>query len=145
MPDETLKKALDYIKRLYDPQSGGFRYQAGQAPGFARSAAGLCVLQLTGQYDAKEIPKTVAYLKAQRLNEGQWFWYGHYYATHALNQVGGKEWEAWYTAERDLLLSKQEKDGFWSRFHNEVGPVYQTAIAVIILSVPANYLPIFEH
>ena len=27
----------------------------------------------------------------------------------------------------------------------EVGPVYQTTIAVIILSVPANYLPIFQR
>jgi hypothetical protein len=28
---------------------------------------------------------------------------------------------------------------------SEVGPVYQTSIAVIILSVPAHYLPIFQR
>ena len=62
-----------------------------------------------------------------------------------MNKVGGKEWEDWYAIERDMLLSKQGKDGSWSGFRTEAGPAYETAIAVIILSVPANYLPIFEH
>jgi squalene cyclase len=145
VPDITMQNALKYIKSLYHPDSGGFSYEhPNGAPGFARTAAGICILQLTGQYDAKEIPKIVDYLKKHR-NEGQYFWYGHYYAAHGLNQVGGKEWEDWYRKMRDLLLSKQAGDGSWTGFHNEVGPVYQTAIAAIILSVPANYLPIFER
>jgi hypothetical protein len=145
VPDSTLQNAIKYIKSLYHSQSGGFCYESpGGPPGFARSAAGICVLQLAGQYDAQEIPKAVKYLKAHR-QEGSHFWYGHYYANHAMNQVGGKEWEDWYAIERDMLLSKQGKDGSWSGFRTEAGPAYETAIAVIILSVPANYLPIFEH
>ena len=39
-------------------------------------------------------------------------------------------------------------DGSWTRNNNDyegVGPVYTTAIAVITLSVPAGYLPIFQR
>src|SRR5262245_42394645 len=63
VPDETLAKAIAYIERCYEPNSGGFRYQPGFRPtGFARTAAGACVLQLTGQYEAKQIPKAIEYL-----------------------------------------------------------------------------------
>src|SRR5437764_731142 len=62
VPDTTLKKALAYIKSCYRPTTGGFTYMPGSgAPGFARTAAGLCVLFLTGEYEAKEIPKGVEY------------------------------------------------------------------------------------
>jgi squalene cyclase len=144
VPDETLQNAIGYINKCYNPQSGGYAYQPGQAPGFARSAAGVCVLQLSGKHDAREIPRAVAYLEHNR-NQGEHFWYGHYYASHAMHQVGGKAWEEWYRGERDLLLSKQAADGSWAAFHAEVGPVYQTAIGVIILSAPASYLPIYQR
>jgi squalene cyclase len=146
VPDDTLKNALGYIKSLYHAPSGGFGYQhTSDPPGFARSAAGICVLQLSGEYDAKEIPKAVEYLK-KNSESREYYWYGHYYAAHAMHQVGGKDWEEWYERRRTVLLAKQSEDGSWSNWMNDnVGPAYQTAIAVIILSVPANYLPIFER
>ena len=75
------------------------------------------------------------------------FFYGHYYAAHAMHRVGGKEWDDWYVRIKDYLLPRQDpKNGSWTRVdRGEVGPVYQTSIAVIILSVPANYLPIFQR
>ncbi|HEV3203027.1 MAG TPA: prenyltransferase/squalene oxidase repeat-containing protein [Gemmataceae bacterium] len=145
VPDITIKKAIAYIKKLYHSPSGGFGYQSPHNPGFARSAAGVCVLQLSGQYDAKEIPKAVDYLR-KNFNDSTHFWYGHYYAAHAMHQVGGNEWEDWYIRIRDRLLTSQSADGSWSTRDREgVGPAYQTSIAVIILSVPAHYLPIFQR
>ena len=146
VPDKTLKNAIAYIKRLHQVRSGGFGYQhASDPPGFARSAAGICVLQLSGAYEAREIPKAVSFLK-QHFGDGHYFWYGHYYAAHAMHQVGGKEWQDWYRRISTDLLANQAADGSWTNWHNEnVGPAYQTAIAVIILSVPANYLPIFQR
>src|SRR6516164_2290076 len=47
--DETMRRAIGYIKRCYSPHTGGFSYQPGSPPGFARTAAGVCVLQLTGE------------------------------------------------------------------------------------------------
>jgi squalene cyclase len=146
VPDTTLKKAIAYIKACYRPKEGGFTYQPGSgAAGFARTAAGMCVLFLSGEYEAKEIPKAVEYLKAH-FNDYQHFYYGHYYAAHAMHQVGGKEWAAWYGKAVKFWLPSQSPDGSWARTsRHEVGPVYQTSIAVIVLSVPAHYLPIFQR
>jgi hypothetical protein len=149
VPDETLQKAIGYILKCYDPGSGGFRYMPGQRePAFARTAAGICVLQLSGAYDAKQIPKAIEFLKGN-MEPRDHFWYGHYYAAHALHQLGGKDWEEYYAQIRNLLLSKQSATGEWSTRsitdNRTAGPVYQTSIAVIILSVPAHYLPIFQR
>ncbi len=91
------------------------------------------------------IAAALKYLKDH--NSTEWYWYGHYYAAHAMHQKGGNDWKSWYEREKKFLLSKQSKtNGSWSENHGEdVGPVYQTAVAVIILSVPQNYLPIFQR
>src|SRR6516165_6035263 len=39
--DETMRRAIGYIKRCYNHRIGGFSYMPGQAPGFARTAAGV--------------------------------------------------------------------------------------------------------
>jgi squalene cyclase len=146
VPDQTLKRAINYINRCYLPHAGGFTYQPGSgAPGFARTAAGLCVLFLSGEYKAQQIPRAVEYLK-RNFSGRPHYWYGHYYAAHAMHQVGGKDWDDWYERLKREMLPRQAPDGSWSRgMEDGVGPVYQTSIAVIVLSVPADYLPIFQR
>jgi len=146
VPDGTLKRAIEYINRCRDEKSGGYTYQPGsREPGVARTAAGICVLQLSGLYDAQEIAKAVEYLEKTG-DEKRHYWYGLYYTAHAMHQVGGKKWEEWYTRIRDKLLAKQTPAGSWSGMGSDdgVGPAYTAAIAVIVLSVPLNYLPIFQ-
>ena len=143
--DEVIKKAIGYIKTCYDERSGGFSYQPRSGPGFARTAAGVCVLQLTGEYKAKEIPRSIKYLQ-DHFHDGEHYWYGHYYAAHAMHQVGGKEWKDWYARIVKEWLPKQKSDGSWNTgSEHDSGPVYQTSIAIIALSVPMNYLPIFQR
>ena len=168
VPNQTLDRAISYIRSMQDAASGGFGYQNNSAPGFSRTAAGVCVLQFCGQYDAKEIASGVQYLwgKAPFFGTeqglgiggrefrggrggkrgGQHFWYGQYYAAHAMHQVGGKMWRQWYAAAAQLLLEHQSPEGYWDWNDSEkVGTVYQTSIAVIVLSIPAGYVPIFQR
>ncbi len=157
VPDETMKRALSYINSCYDENTGGYTYMPkNHAPGFARTAAGICVLKLCGEYD-KKIDRSIEYLKKEMLQPREHFWYGHYYACHAMHQVGGKDWEDYYNYIRKEFLPAKNRDGYhsqhqqsengsWSRFDGQgSGPVYQTSVAVIALSVPANYLPIFQR
>ena len=63
-----------------------------------------------------------------------------------MHQVGGKKWEDYYGRMKTRLLATQKPAGDWSdKYEANVGPQYQTAIAVLILSVPANYLPIYQR
>ncbi len=146
VPDQVMNDAIKYVNKCRDPNSGGYRYQSfGGQPGYARTAAGVCVLQLCGKYDAKEIEKAVEYMERVRDDRAH-YWYGHYYAAHAMNQVGGEVWERYYKRMRDTLLGMQKADGKWDerRLEGAYGPNYQTAIAVLILSVPTHYLPIYQ-
>lgn len=148
VPDETLKKAIKYIESCRDEKTGGFRYQPRVlSPGFARTAAAACVLMLAGDYKSKQLPDAIAFMK-KNFFESRHFYYGHYYASHAMHQVGGEEWRQWYVKIRQTLLPDQSADGSWSGRkldRSYVGPVYQTSIAVIVLSVPTHYLPIFQR
>jgi hypothetical protein len=149
VPDKVMDDALKYIKRCRDDRSGGYKYQPyASGAGYARTAAGVCVLQLCGKYDADEIRGAVAYMERVG-DDPQHYWYGHYYAAHALNQVGGEVWEKYYKRMRDHLLDTQKNNqdkGYWfeSRREAAYGAPYQTAIAVLILSVPTHYLPIYQ-
>ena len=148
VPDATIQRALGYINSCYHKSSGGYTYQPGGGdPGFARTAAGVCVLQLSGKYDAAEIERALEFLEKKHDDKRHW-WYGQYYAAHALHQVGGKKWDEWYGRIRTRLLAKQDAKGSWTQgmgSDDGVGGQYQTAIAVIILSIPLNYLPIFQN
>ncbi len=168
VPDETLERAIKYVMACYSPREGGFAYSAGSGgAGFARTAAGVCVLQLTMKYERKEtdrkdvdprkieekekkdamIKAGAKFLQSRPASDG-FYWYGHYYAAHAMHQIGGDDWKQWYEQDRKTLLPVQDvRDGSWSvaQWGSEAGPVYNTAIAVIILSAPQDYLPIFQR
>ncbi len=146
VPDQTIKNALKYIDKCHDRRSGGYKYMPySSGAGYARTAAGVCVLQLGGEYEAEQIEAAVKYMEREE-NDRQHYWYGHYYAAHAFHQVGGKKWEDYYARMKDTLLSRQRASGEWlERMEQHNGAAYQTAIAVLILSVPSDYLPIYQR
>ncbi len=164
-PKTGRKGALDYIESCYNEFKGGFTYTPRQSQtGFARTAAGTCVLFLSGKWDkikkrtadgkiiepkegakkTKDYSRAVTYMQDHFL-DSQHFYYGHYYAAHSMHSVGGKEWEDWYKKLEDYFLPRQSPDFSWRTSYSEPGPVFQTSIAVIILSAPAHYLPIFQN
>jgi squalene cyclase len=149
VPDATMKRAIAYIESCWDRPSGGFRYQPNaRAPAFARTAAGACVLMLAGQYNNDKIRPALEFLH-KNFDAREHYWYGHYYAAHAMHTAGGKDWEKWYGQLVKTLLPAQSQDGSWVNGKiqdpNSPGPVFSTSIAVVVLSVPANYLPIFQR
>lgn len=147
VPKDTVERCIEYVKRCQN-DDGGFRYQlVRKSPSmFARSAAGLVALYSAGVYDGPEIPRALAYLQ-QHPPRGFFvdphYYYGHYYAAQAMYQAGGDHWERWYPAIRDQFIKDQLPDGSWSdqTFSNE----YAAAMALIVLQVPNNYLPIFQR
>jgi hypothetical protein len=73
----------------------------------------------------------------------QHYWYAQYYAALAMWTAGDEYWTAWLPAIRDELLTKAKAGGgSWSDVSH--GSSYATAMALIILQLPNNYLPILQ-
>ncbi len=149
MPKETVEACIRYVKQSQNPD-GGFRYMLqGGASAFPRSAAGVVALYSAAVYEAKEIDDGIAYLKqfmpeikfSQRYSH---YFYGHYYAAQAFWIRGGQDWLDWYQSIRDELLHspKHSPQGYWQ---DSIGNDYGTAMALLILQMPNNYLPIFQR
>ncbi len=140
VPDATIRKAIAYVLSCRHAASGGFGYQGPNDPGFARTAAGVTSLLLAGERNSEAVAKGLDYLrlKAKDSGDGQWFFYGQYYAAQAMYQAGEHAFAAWYPGVRDLLVSLQRKDGSWSE-------EYGTPMAIITLAIPTRFLPINQR
>ena len=147
VPRKTIDRCIDYVKESQNAD-GGFMYQPHGGPSaFARSAAGVVALYSAGVYEGEEIDKGIAYLMKSVPKRGverrePYYFYGHYYAVQAMWQAGGDDWNRWYPAVRDELVTLQKEEGFWT---SPISVEYATAMACIILQVPNNYLPIFQR
>lgn len=146
-PKETRDRCVEYVKKCQN-DDGGFRYMLpGSQSQFPRSAAGIVALQSSGIYDGPEIEKGLEYLMRYLPDpiggprEGHYF-YGHYYAVQAMWHAGGEYWNAWYPAIRDTLIDQQRPDGSWM---DSIGQEYGTSMALIILQLPNNCIPIFQR
>jgi hypothetical protein len=148
VPKETVDACIRYVKQSQNPD-GGFRYMltGGATSEFPRSAAGVVALQSAGEYDTKEIREGIAYLRQfhHGLRFGRrntHYFYGQYYAAQAMWIQGGDAWAEWYPMIRDELLRRQSAVGYWT---DSICNEYGTAMALIILQVPNNFLPIFQR
>jgi hypothetical protein len=165
VPKSVVDNCLKYVRECQDLGTGGFRYQRFVGPpGFARTAAGVVALNSAGKYlenkdaDGEAVQKGLDYLKQFQPgnNRGRFdntetrihYFYGHYYAAQAMWLAGGNHWKTWYPAIRNDLVSKagsnfRQEDGSWS--DRQFCPHYCTAMALIILQIPNNYLPIMQR
>jgi hypothetical protein len=149
VPEDTVKKAIGYIKRCANNGDGGFSYQTTQrGSGPARTGAALTCLMISGEKEAPETKKGLEYLEKHNLSNYDWayrqhYYYALYYCTQAMYQVGGEPWKKWFTEVRERILRDQRAEGSWQE-NRSVGEEYSTAMAVLVLQVPAGLLPIYQ-
>ena len=155
VPQSTIDRAVGYVKKCYHSESGGFCYQPGQSPGFARTAAAIYSLQVCGLYDDPMVKAGSDYLfKNFKESRGEWFTYGHFYAAPAQYMRGGETWEKWYGPLKDLLVKKATVKGdiaYWDTNEagldsgRNVGPIYATSVYTMILAMPYHYIPLYQR
>jgi len=169
VPKSTVDRAIAYVVASavtddprqmrrsfgnYGSDLGTFRYQLEDRSRstFSLTAAGVAALQGLGVYSHDLILKGIDFLNAELPDfnrahgetEHYFFWYGHYYGVQAMYSRGGQDWVNYFTRLREFLLRKQDPDGSWD---NPIGPgeAFGTAMAVLILEIPFNFLPIFQR
>jgi len=158
VPDETIQKAIKYVKSSFSDQ-GGFLYQPQQRRAGAKAqlpctAAGVLSLFMSGERDSNEAQKSLKYLQtfqekmSQPMNH---FYYGNYYAVQCMYQAGDSYYQSWYPKIRDTLLAKQKADGSFGDAAEAKNPratgvsTVNTAFSILILGVPYRFLPIYQR
>jgi len=160
VPEETIRKAIEYVHSCHVPDPGGFCYQPGGGASACMTAAGILSLQLLGEYNDPQIAPAIEYLGRAPVEWSggapvTFFYYFHYYAIQASYQAGGQHWNNWHPRVRELLLEQQKPNGSWEAppgSNHEakvetVGPnnVYHTAMACLVLEIYLHFLPAYQR
>lgn len=142
--NEVIAKFRKYVKSARDGKTGGFSYvPKGNGGTSIPCTAGIAYAgQLAGLRDTEIITGAIRLLNEQEniFNRVGHYFYCHYYAVQAMVQAGDKEYQKWYPQIRDALIAKQLADGSWSKKEK-----YGTPMAIIILSTPHKYIPIYQR
>ncbi|MEI8373219.1 MAG: prenyltransferase/squalene oxidase repeat-containing protein [Planctomycetota bacterium] len=146
VPDETINRAVRYVNMCHQTSRGGFSYMAGLGDsGFSRTAAATFSLMMLGRHEFKEVKDGVRFLQKEApeaLKNADHYMYGHYYAALVMYQAGSQEFKDWYPRIRDIMLSRQAANG---SFGSGGRSAYDTATALIILSIPYGYVPAYQR
>jgi hypothetical protein len=152
VPKETIDRCTEYVRKCQTSE-GAFRYQLTTTwqVTFGLTAAGVVALYSAGVYEGKAIEAGLQYLERYRpglamRQPSNHYFYSHYYAVQAMWHAGGERWRQWYPDVRDELLQFpfHTTAGSW-RDPSAYGDEYATAMALLILQTPNNYLPIFQR
>lgn len=154
VPKEIIDKAINYIHQCTTSE-GGVQYSSkggGSRP--AITAAAIACLYNAGEYDDEYVPRMLAYCEknlnpTQHDSFGHWH-YAHFYYSQVTYRQGGDAWNDYLQAisqrilkEVELMQVGDETVAAWKQ--GMVGPVYTTALNLIILQLDKAALPIYQR
>jgi hypothetical protein len=148
VPAKSIEQAADYIKRSQDAQNGGFRYMERRGVTVPCTGTGILALEICGKdwHRSAASRRAGAYLLQHKQRwRSPFFSYGIYYCSQAMFQLGGNYWKSYQPHLHKVLLDNQNSiNGSWNT-GDGFGPSYDTAMAVLALTVEYRYLPIYQR
>lgn len=142
VPDESIRRALDYFDRMRAP-SGGYGYTTSSAPNFNRTAIGVLVFSLAGRDDESHQEDGLSFLSRNlSYRDSTYPFYFEYYMAQALFQKCPETWREWNALNIRYMASTQSPDGSWT---SSKGTTFSTAGALLSLALNYRYLPIYER
>lgn len=154
VPKETIDKAVKYIRACTLPD-GAVQYSSKGGGGRpAITAAAIACLFNAGEYDDDLVPKMMKYCEQSlgpdtQSSYGHWH-YAHFYYSQVQYREGGRTWENYQSAIESKLLREAtevklgDRTGVqWTQGY--IGPVYTTALNLIILQLDNACLPIYQR
>ena len=149
VPKKVIRRAMKYLEKSVQPD-GGIAYRVGMSGSRPPiTAAAVACWFNAGEYDNPMALKALRYCKRNigfgQTRRGVWghFFYAHLYLSQVMYLAGDDEWKRYYPKIRKYLISTQNEDGSWDG--DSVGRVYGTSIALTILQLPYNNLPIMQR
>ncbi len=148
---ETIDKSINYVIKSH-VGNGGFSYRVGSTnPRPGLTGAMVSTLNYTGIYRdsttsanqkaAQIVKKGIQRLKRKNSPKNlktQYNGYALFYEAQAFYFAGLNEFKPWYRSFLDNILEKQSSSGHWP---SDDRKTLGTAIRLIVLQLPYNYLP----
>ena len=154
VPREVIDKAVAYIKSCTLPE-GGVQYSSKGGGGRpAITAAAVACLFNAGEYDDNFVPRMLEYCRnslgvGSQTSYGHWH-YAHFYYAQVQYREGGTTWRSYRDQVRRKLLREAKEVplpsgmGYhWAQGY--IGPVYTTALNLIMLQLDNACLPIYQR
>jgi len=146
VPKDVIDDAMAYLAASQN-SDGGIRYSLRQRQGGSRApitAAAVACWYNAGEYENPLAKKAVAYCKQNISPTGGagHDFYANLYWAQALYVSSDPYWDEYFPVRRDYLLGLQRSDGSWNR---GVGDIYHTSVALIVLQLPLQQLPIMQR
>lgn len=158
IPTRYIDEALAYVHRCYNPKDHTFWYGLhGRERRTTRTivGAGTLSLSLAGEHHTEQARRAGQWLLEHpfdRYNvpvfKHDRFFYGAFYCSQAMFQLGGRYWAAFYPVLFETLVTHQAPDGSWGPegvHDKQYGKTYATAFAALALAPPYQLLPIFQR
>jgi hypothetical protein len=163
VPSEPIDDAVKYVKRCFDQRHGVFTYSVDRPESRSRAMAGAGILALAhaGFHNAEEATRSGNWLLQNNFDDynpsnaysRSWqddrYHYGLFNSCQAMYQLGGRYWEEFYPRAVATLLTNQQPDGSWPaeqyKRDGRFGNCYTTALAVLSLGAPNQFLPVFQR
>lgn len=150
--DVAIRRAAAGIQLNYDARRRMFAYAADNSNPkrpitgkLSTTAAGVRALQMLGEGRSRaarsgaETLRSLAPDFASTAGAARHPLYVRYFAAHALQEMGGRDWTRWGGELAESYARAQQADGCWLAPENTTergyGPTYATAISMMTLSV----------
>jgi hypothetical protein len=146
VPPKAISDAVEYVKRHHNKDTGSFGYTDPNGNAQTLTGAGILCLELCGQHNDPASLRAAGYLMKhfRELPNRDRCFYGLYYTSQGLFQLGGESWRVFSTWMYDTFIPMQKSDGSWDK-GEEGSPAYQTALCVLAFTVPYRQLPIYQR
>ncbi len=148
VPKNVIDLAMEYLVKSQN-SDGGIRYSLNQRGGTSRApitAAAVCCWFNAGEYENPLAKRALAYCKENIKPDGTrrgHDYYAHLYLAQALYVSSDPTWPTYFAKRKAYFLRQQRTNGSW--LGDGVGDIYGTALALIILQLPFNQLPIMQR
>lgn len=169
VPSTAFDEALRYVdtgfwEKEIEREEGenywvhGFVYRPGVSTRaeLGSTGAAIWVKSLLEKQKDERVGKAQSYLSGQSVSWGGEKYKGDYfvslfYIVQGMFHGGGKDWHEFYADVQETLLEHQSGDGHWGfppddkKRSREAGPAWSTGMALLMLSLEEQYLPMFQE
>lgn len=159
VPDKTITDAVAYVRRTFSRKYDTFQYtiNRGDVRTRAMTGAGILALGHAGFHNSLEAKRAAEHVlgysfDAYNGNGGfnrERYHYSLFMCCQGMYQMGSPYWEQFFPRTVRAVLAHQQPNGSWDvegwKLDRRYGKSYTTALVLLALGAPNQFLPIFQR